>query len=402
MKSILFTSAITLILSQPLLAQILSEEQSKIVSTHIVNLEADSSYQNANWEPVLNAVKNKRIVLIGEFNHGSKEVFISRNELVKQLYEKLGFDLILFESGLGELEVVNLNMKELSPTELTQGFFGPWRTMEFQNLMHYIQKNNISISGFDVQRTGSTFTNYLTKKFNNEVFEETEEQFVALKSQLSNYKTIYDSIETPTLQLINVYQNIKDSLRISDQFSIKTIENRINFLSYMMDFIKTKDWNKRWEERDKAMANNIKWILSNQVSNQKTIIIGHNFHISKFNEKENVMGEFLKADFEDEMYVIGAFAGNGTFANNSGKPETLSPPSHKAMDIKHIIAADQGRLTFLNITEKLGERAQWLQEPIIVNDTFVDLSNSNELFLTKCFDGILLFDTVTPAEKQSR
>ena len=208
MKSFLYTFALALILNHSLCAQKLSDKQLKIVSTHFVNLEADRSYLNANWESVLNAVKNKRIVLIGEFNHGSKEIFITRNELIQQLHEKLGFDLILFESGLGELEVVNLNMRELSPKELTLGFFEPWRTKEFEDLMKYIQQNEITISGFDVQRTGSTFTNYLSEKFDNKIFKETDEQFVALKSQLSNYKTVYDSIKPTTLQLINVYQKL--------------------------------------------------------------------------------------------------------------------------------------------------------------------------------------------------
>lgn len=402
MKLLLFTLSLIAFSSQSSVAQILSTEQTEYISTHFEDLKADERYQNANWEPVLNAVKGKRMVLLGEFNHGSKEVFIARNELIQQLHEKLGFDLILFESGLGELEVINMDKQELKVFELTQGFFGPWRTKEFEGLMKYIQLNEIEISGFDVQRTGSTFTDYLSEKMDNDRFKKAEEEFVALKSQLSNYNTVYDSINTPTSALIRVYEDIRDNLSIDEEFSKKAIDNRIHFLTYMMDFIKFKDWNKRWEARDRAMADNMKWILSRQEPYKKIIVIAHNFHVSKFNEKENVMGEFLSEDYADEMYVIGAFAGEGAYANNSGKPEQLSPPSEKGLDIKHIIAANQGRLAFLNITKNRQGLANWVQEPIVVNDTFVDLSNSNELILSKCFDGILLFETITPAEKQSK
>jgi len=402
MKKTLFTIALTLIICQKSVGQILTAEQSEFISTHFVNLKADENYINADWEPVLNAVDNKRLVLIGEFNHGSKEVFLSRNELIKQLHQKLGFDLILFESGLGELEAVNLKMQELNPFELTQGFFGPWRTQEFAQLMKYIQQNDIQISGFDVQRTGSTFTDYLSDKTDSDEFKEIENEFVALKSHLSNYNTVYDSISTATVQLIERYEGISNNLGFQDDFSKRVIANRVNYLTYMLDFIKTKDWNRRWEERDREMAENIKWILNQRDSNQKAIVIAHNFHASKYNKEENVMGEFLKQDFEHEMFVIGVFAGNGTYVNNSGKPERLSPPSERALDIKHIIAADQGRLTFLRITQDLPQNGQWLQDPLIVNDTFVDLSGLNELILSRCFDGVILLDKITSAEKQSR
>lgn len=400
MKSLLSTCSFALLLSPPLIAQQLSSDQAEFVSNHFMNLNADANYQNANWEPVLDAVGNKRIVLLGEFNHGSKEVFTSRNELIRLLYEQLGFDLILFESGLGELEVINLKKRDLKSTELTAGFFGPWRTKEFEDLMDYIRQNDIQISGFDVQRTGGTFTNYLSEKMGDETFKNAEREFGVLSSQLSNYKTVYDSIKTPTLQLIKKYEEIENKLDLDDQFSKRAIQNRIIFLTYMMDFIKTKDWTRRWEERDRAMADNIKWILSSKELDQKAIVIAHNFHISKYNERENVMGEFLIKDYEEEMYAIGVYAGGGTFVNNYGKPEELIPPSDKGLDIKHLIAADRGNLTFLNISVHASEPDHWLQEPIIVNDTFIDLSNSNKLILGKCFDGLLLFDSITPTEKR--
>ncbi|MCO6475436.1 MAG: erythromycin esterase family protein [Phaeodactylibacter sp.] len=400
MKPALLTFALLLIICQRSFGQTLTAEQAAFISTHFVNLKADENYINADWEPVLSAIENKRLVLIGEFNHGSKEIFTSRNELIQQLHQKLGFDLILFESGLGELEAVNLKMKELNPFELTQGFFGPWRTQEFGQLMKYIQQNDIQISGFDVQRTGSTFTNYLSDKTDSDEFKEIEKEFIALKSHLTNYRTVYDSISTTTFQLIERYEEIGNNLSFHDNFSKRAIANRVNYLTYMLDFIKTKDWNKRWEERDRAMAENIKWILNNQEPNQKAIVIAHNFHVSKYNEKENVMGEFLKEDYKSEMFTIGVFAGKGAFANNSGQAEPLSPPSVSGLDIKHIIAADQGRLTFLNINQDLDKTAPWLQDPLIVNDTFIDLSSSNEMFLSRCFDGVLLLDEITPAEKR--
>ena len=73
---------------------------------------------------LLDAVKNYKIVLLGEFNHGSKEIFLTRNELVKELHRKLDFDVILFESGIGEVGAIGIERELLSKEQMTNGFFG--------------------------------------------------------------------------------------------------------------------------------------------------------------------------------------------------------------------------------------------------------------------------------------
>ena len=111
------------------------------------------------------------------------------------------------------------------------------------------------------------------------------------------------------------------------------------------------------------------------------------------------MGEFLVRDFGDDMYVLGTFAKEGTYLNNSGRPESLSKPDSTSLDIKHIIDTGGVKMSFLDLPIKMSVGSKWLQEPIIINDTFIDLSNSNRLILSKCFDGLLLIDTVSPPIK---
>ncbi|MEM6721232.1 MAG: hypothetical protein AAF611_18020 [Bacteroidota bacterium] len=135
---------------------------SECLHKKIKSINVSSDYQKGDWKPILKEVKNKRIVLLGELNHGSKEIFLSRNDLIKSLHEKLGFDVILFESGIGELIETNSQKKNLPPNKMTYGFFGGWRTSEFVDLMDYVKSRNMSISGFDVQRTGNSFQSVLT------------------------------------------------------------------------------------------------------------------------------------------------------------------------------------------------------------------------------------------------
>lgn len=377
----------------------------------IKSIDVDSNYENGNWDPLLEQVKNKRIVLLGEQNHGSKEIFISRNDLIKSLHEKLDFNVIIFESGIGELASIELRKDSLTPTQMTYGFFGGWRTKEFTNLMKYVKSNNISISGFDVQKTGRSFENLLIAtiknlKLDSDQYSSLEKRFDNEKRKLTNRKTIYDSIQNSTLKLINDFKSQLSIIKKSDShyfddsthFVIRTISNRIKYLEYFLEFVQDKNWNKRWEARDYMMYSNIDWLLKTIYKNQKVIIIAHNFHISKYNEKLEVMGELLNQDYNSEIYSIGIFAGKGAFLNNSGQEENLKPASSVSLDIKHIINLLKNKVNFLDIPKIEDKKSSWLFNEILVNDTFIDLSNSNKLVLSKNFDGLLFIDEISAPE----
>ena len=182
-----------------------------------------------------------------------------------------------------------------------------------------------------------------------------------------------------------------------DDWMQRTLENRIHYLSYMLQFVMTKNWNSRWKARDLMMANNVSWIMDKYKDAKNVIIIGHNFHISRFNENEEVMGEFLYDKLDGEIYVLGVFAGQGSYLNNRGVPEKLSPPASDNLDIKHIIQTDGGVVTYLDFINYNGN-SKWLYEPLVINDTFIDLSGSNKLLMGMAFDGVLLLDSVEAAK----
>lgn len=381
-------------------AQTLSIVEENFISNNAVSIEVNDEYKNGNWAPVLEKVKGKKLLLLGEFNHGSKEVFVTRNELIKAIHEQIGIGLILFESGLGEVGAVNLMRNDLDDSSLTNGFFEGWRTKEFENLLQFAKENNIAIGGFDIQRTGSTFTAYFSKSLSDPTsFGKLEEQFIAARNRLSNSKAVYDLVKEEIHEVINQYRNIHDNLGKAERFEIQTMNNRIGYLTYMLEFCKSKNWNKRWAARDSAMTENIRWYLSQNQPKGMTVIIAHNFHISRYNEKEEVMGEYLTKNFDRDMYVVGVFAEQGAFHNNSGKVENLSEPDSTHLDIKHIIKADKVKVSFVNIPDEVTEGDRWLFQDITVNDTFIDLSISNKLNLSRCFDGLLLLDKVSPPEK---
>lgn len=392
-------------------AQILTKDQKKFLNANSVTISADSNFSAAKWKPIADQLKNKKIILLGEPNHSSKEVFQTRNSLIKYLHKELGIKIILVESGIGELALTDLEKQILSPTQMTNGLVGSWRTKEFRELMAYVKSENMSIAGFDVQRTGGSFT-YLLKetaiksKIDSIHFYNLEQRYGVSRQELSNRKTVYDSVSTRTNQLIKDYKKMADELKngSGDQssreikFCLITLKSRIKFLSYMLAFLKDRDLSKRWAARDSIMAENIEWLRENLYQNQSVIVIAHNFHVAKFNDEESVMGAILAARYGKEMYSLGVFAGSGSFLDNFGRPEQMIEPDSAALDIKHIISGLRGSVNFINIGKPV-RGSEWLRQDIIVNDTFISLNERNKMILSKYFDGLLLIDKISPPLK---
>ncbi|WAC02754.1 erythromycin esterase family protein [Lacinutrix neustonica] len=272
-----------------------------------------------------------------------------------------------------------------------------------------MKRNNINVAGFDIQRTGNNFNQLFTTK---EVSKEDslellnfEVKFSEAKQILSNRRSHYDSIKTSIQNLIFDYEQLKMRFDAdynetkSNKLINRTLCNRIHFLKYMLDWQKTKDWNARWKARDSAMADNVSWLITNFFPNEKVIIIAHNFHIAKYNKKEEVMGEFLKSTYGDDIYSLGVFASIGSYSNNSEKQNVYQCRDLTRLDIKHIINSLAGNVNFLDIPKSKTKLNTWLFNDIIVNDTFINLSGDNEMILSKHFDGLLLLDTISVPNK---
>jgi len=359
------------------------------------------------WSLLKKELKGKKMVLLGEFTHGAKEVFELKNDLIAYLHRELDYDVILFESGLGELIAINENKDSLAARNMTLGLIGPWRTREFEDLMEWVKNEKVEIAGFDVQRSGHTFQGVIEEAgadlgWNVEDLIQLELRYTIVARRLRNENSeevlaLADSLITAYDRLINRLPQETPATSLHAFFG-KTLANRKEFLKYFLQFAKGRDYRRRWEARDSLMADNIRWLMSNVYKNKKVIILAHNFHIAKYNEKEEVMGEMLARDFGDQMYSIGIFAGGGVYANNSRKEEPMDEPDPDRLDLKHIVRSLSGGAHFLSIPDRRQAGDEWLYRKIIVNDTFIDLNGSNEMELARSFDGLLFLEKVSMPE----
>ncbi len=398
--------------AQPADSLLLQHSVNHFLKNEVATVCYDDNLKEPNWDAVLHATKNKRIILLGEFSHGAGNLFALRNDLIKTVHQKNGADVILFESGMGELAFVDLNRANMSPEQMTGGFFGNWRTKEFEELMQFCKDSNISVAGFDVQRTANSFNRLLSAvaekhTIDTALYAHLEKDYGLLQGELSNKKAIYHSLKQKTNELIASYQIIHQLLQkkmISQKekdllLTQQTIKNRITYLSYMLQFVQDGDFTKRFEARDAAMAENIIWLAEHLYPKKRILIIGHNYHIAKSNEHEQVMGNILSKKYGNQLYAIGFFAGSGTYTDNPGNLKQVLPADTASLDIKHIISQLKGSASFIHIPKQKKKAAAWLYENVKVNDSFTDLKSTNQLILGKLFDGMVLMKNVVPPQK---
>jgi len=121
---------------------------------------ADDDFRDL--EPLRKTLKGVRVVMLGEQDHGDGTTFLAKTRLIRFLHERMGFDVLAFESGLYDCAKVweFLQAGEPAQTAVPRGVFAIWtRTREVQPLIEYIgaqmkTKHPLEIAGVDNQLTG--------------------------------------------------------------------------------------------------------------------------------------------------------------------------------------------------------------------------------------------------------
>lgn len=287
-------------------------------------------------------LKNVEIIALGENTHGLGEVFTAKIELVKFLHEKLGFDLVLFESGYGDAALAWEKLDSLSVKEFTSIFSSNfyYNSEEIENLIDYVksQDGKLKIQGFDCQPQQNYLIKRMTeiaqpidtilaksvalemKNFNNLYQFENDKDTISFNKQRDKFINFLhkynDFINENTNELLNsgATKNEISALKKSNEIFIKTY-SATNIGGLM-------SWPLSANIRDKSLFEIVK-SFKDEYPESKIIIWAQNSHIenkSKPNYAVNWMGHYLKKTFDDKYYSIGAvvYSGknltyNGTF-----------------------------------------------------------------------------------------
>lgn len=326
----------------------------------ISNIDPDST-DFKDFESIGNAIGQSKIVMLGEQDHGDAPTFLAKTRLIKYLHEKMGFNVLAFESDFFTL---NYGWDKLNKIEIEIDSFlikninGIWtRCDACQNLFlniipkSYNTTSHLIVTGLDNQMCLKYSTKYLTQKFDS-VLRALNLPITKSDNYVSYILPLIDTLtHVPTLSKDTVFYNhILDQLyQIQRELNSKI--EKTNFWNQVMEnFIQTAlelkllpyDFYLGNNERDFQMAKNLQWLNTVKFPNEKIIIWAHNYHISKFGGKytdkflntAKTMGTVYTSDsFQlNNTYILGFTSFQGQAGRITAKPSKVEKPNTNSFE----------------------------------------------------------------------
>lgn len=250
------------------------------------------------------AIGERKIVMLGEQDHGDAATFLAKSRLVKYLHEEKGFNVLAFEADFFSL---NYNWNSVINKSM------PVEALIRRNISHYwtecdatiflfndyipacLQKNDsLVVSGFDTHMGTQSLIPLLDSVMRHFALpittnpEYTSEIYPLL---LSWYNHTEDTAAVN--KIVDYYKEIKLQLAeklSSSDFWIQAVDNLIAQNIHFK--YREKDYWKSINTRDQQMALNLKWLNEVKYPNEKIIVWAHNYHVSK--NSGNFPDKFLK------------------------------------------------------------------------------------------------------------
>jgi erythromycin esterase len=267
----------------------------------------------SDLEPLISAIGSAPVVQLGEPSHGAGSSFAAKVRLIKFLHQRMGFDVLVWESGMHGMRLAQAGMRggDDAVTAAQKGIFTIWsNTEEVRPLLQYVKASQSSarpmeMAGFDQQFTArGAFDAFATdlrafvskvhdpqlRKRSQELVEEAlaayercnrnEPQCVlslqassaALLRTIADRRATFESAHAP--REIAFMEHALENMRIMGEAKADIDPKTKGLVT-----AKFRDMTANFNRREAQNARNLRWLIETAYAGRKIIVWAHNVHV---------------------------------------------------------------------------------------------------------------------------
>lgn len=252
----------------------------------------------ADLQPLADAIGAARVVALGEQTHGSREEYLLKTRVLKFLHQKLGFDVLLLESGFYDIARLAQRMEsgekldEIAPGNV---FFMYAKTAEGRGMLQYVDRQRalgkpLALGGIDAQHTGELSRTELLPRLRQHVQQAAPalvagsdwEQYAALAQPLLEMQRT-----PPAADRQAAFRQHSDALKAA---LCQPTSGPVTFSgnAFWCQVVKSVEaqaasyWSADHDyQRDNQMGDNAIWLAERMYPGRKVVIWAHTVHVAR-------------------------------------------------------------------------------------------------------------------------
>ena len=376
------------------------DDKVKWLEENVFAIKSLTDYDDfSDLAPLKDLLKNKEILFLGEGQHYHGSTLQAKNRLVRFLHQELDFDVLIFESGFYESNLVDREIGSSKDPiyQSTQAFYRWPLDKQSKTVFEYIGQSKqtdkpISLAGFDA-KVGTGGPIYV--KFKRD-FDLLLDSLKLSKNDLNYtlltncFKKMWeaefsdrpkgDTVEVFKWELQSLIDKLEQNKRRNEYFSfwhqnVKSLKNSLDFVWYFKNFSELKlvtHLNELYSLRDKYNAENLIWLLENKFKGRKVIVWAATAHLAYDLEDVRVRGlkstilnfkdfystgHWLKKQYQDKIYSIG-FTGYSIQKKKQNGKKLKYLRNGSKRNIEYSFHQLNRQYTFLDLSQK--RLPEWL------------------------------------------